>query len=132
MLSSTMCRQWPRSCPTLAHGVAATCGRPGAGAPNQGTLSPETWNWYLLAKPFYPAFAMLHRRWIGQNSSCHNKSNVGSGRLKTRYRPASYFSYTVPCPLYRYFRMRWVTPRKPFLEMDRHYLYLHFPHGECH
>ena len=25
--------------------------------------------------------------------------------------------------------MRWVTPRRPFLAKDRHYMFLHFPHG---
>jgi 2-acylglycerol O-acyltransferase 2 len=29
----------------------------------------------------------------------------------------------------RYFRFRWVTPKQPYLATDRHYLFLHFPHG---
>jgi hypothetical protein len=33
------------------------------------------------------------------------------------------------CCASRYFRMRWVTPRRPFLAKDRHYMFLHFPHG---
>ena len=29
----------------------------------------------------------------------------------------------------RYFRMRWVTPTRPFLHPDKRYLFLHFPHA---
>ena len=29
----------------------------------------------------------------------------------------------------RYFRLRWVTPARPFLEADKRYLFLHFPHA---
>ena len=29
----------------------------------------------------------------------------------------------------RYFRLRWVTPPRPFLQRDKRYLFLHFPHA---
>ena len=29
----------------------------------------------------------------------------------------------------RYFRLRWVTPARPFLDPDKRYLFLHFPHA---
>jgi len=29
----------------------------------------------------------------------------------------------------RYFRLRWVTPPRPFLDPDKRYLFLHFPHA---